>query len=173
VDKQQKTRVIEEWRERFGKSSSSVVVHCEGLDTKQVDEIRNACHEAGVDYHVVKNRLAKLAAEGTGAEELIPYLKGPNAILVGFEDEIAPAKIIAKAAAKIDKIKIIAGVLNGKYLDEAGVKELSKLPGRDELRGQLLGMFDALPGGFVRLLAAVPQGLLNVLNAKSKQLETE
>ncbi len=171
MNKQGKSEIIDALHEKFANSSASVLVHYSGMSTSQVNEIRRKCHELGVTYQVIKNRLAKRAAQGTETELFSSKFKGPSAIIIGYKDEIAPAKAVVKFVKEFELLKLVGGSLNGKLLTDKEVIQLSKMPGRNELRGQLLGLFNAVPGGFVRLLNAVPAGLLNVLEARKRQLE--
>jgi len=167
----EKQAAVETWKEMFDSATSLVLCDYSGLKANQINDLRRECHEANVNFQVVKNTLAKRAIEGSANEFLADSFKGTIAVAFGIEDQVAPAKVLAKAAKDYDSFELIAGALDGKPLDAAGVQTLSKMPGRDELRGQLLGLFDAVPGGFVRLLNAVPGGMVNVLDARKRDLE--
>lgn len=167
----EKQAAVESWKELFSQASSVVLCDYSGLKANQIADLRRQCYDANVTFQVVKNTLARRAIEGSSNEALKDYFKGTIAVAFGIEDQVAPAKVLAKAAKDMKAVEIIVGALDGQVLDAAGVETLSKMPGRDELRAQLLGLFSNVPGGFVRLLNAVPGGMVNVLDARKRNLE--
>jgi len=169
-DKQQ---VIERWKEVFANSSVLVLASYTGLTANALNTLPKQAREAGVDFHVVKNNLVRIALKGSINEFLGDSLKGPVAIATCAHDQIAPAKLLVKAAKDNKALEILGGAIDGQRLDANGVVTLSKMPSKDELRAQFLGLLNAVPGGFVRLLAAVPGGFLNVLDARRRALEEE
>jgi large subunit ribosomal protein L10 len=121
--------------------------------------------QAGVEYRVVKNKLLKLAAEGTPAEELRSFCTGPTAIALSGDDPVAPAKILSKFAKEIDAFELKAGVLSGKLMTVAEINALADLPSRDELLAKALSSMNAPVSNFVGTMAAIPRSLVQVLNA--------
>lgn len=158
----------------IAKAQSVVVAHYAGLTVEQVSQLRNQCRSAGVTYKVAKNTVAKIALKGTPFEQLAPLLKGPIAMALSPEDPAAGAKVLLEYAKENEKLVIIGAALpDQKALDAKGVKTLSTLPGRNELRAQLLGVLTAPARNFVSVLAAGPRSLLNVLQARQTQLEAK
>ncbi len=164
MDRARKREVVAMLKEVFETSSSVVVAHNLGLTVAQITDLRNRLYEAGGSAKVAKNRLARLALQGTSREGLGDYLKGPT-ILFYSEDPVVAPKIVAEFARKNEKIEILGGALDDSVLDADGIKALAELPSLDELRGKLIGLIQApaqkiasvlaAPGGQVaRLLAA-------------------
>lgn len=167
----QKQEFVSTWVERFGEASVAILVNYSGLTANELNELRKECHQSNVKFHVVKNTLARRALEGMPMAFLGESMKGPIAVAIGVEDQIAPAKVMVKMTKDLKKLEILCGALDGKPLSAADVDALSKMPGRDELRASFLGLLSNVPGGFVRLLNAVPGGLVNVLDARRRKLE--
>ena len=116
--------------------------------------------------------LVKLAIQEEGySDGLEEHLAGPTAIAWSYEDPVAPAKVAVDFAKDNDKLKVKCAVVEGEVLDEAGVTQLSKMPGKDEIKAQLLATFMAPANQFVRLIAAAPTNFLYLLNARKSELE--
>lgn len=170
MDKQTKATTVEELKETLGKVQSLILADYRGLTVSETlglrSEIRqNACH-----YRVIKNTLVKRAIDGTPMEGLSSLFKGPTAIAYSFEDPVAPAKVIDKFEGQLKKLEVKGGFLDGEVLDPAGVKNLAKMKGKDELRAELLAQLMAPAQSLVRLLNAGPQNFLYLLQAKEREL---
>ena len=139
----------------------------QGIEVNVMNELRSEFRKQGVEYHTIKNTLARLAVKGTDMEPLAEHFTGPVAIAYSPEDAISPAKVI-KDFAKDHKEKFVVkgAFLDGQMLDEAGVQALANLPTKDELRVQFLLTLTAGPTQFIRTLSAGPQALLMVFQAK-------
>jgi large subunit ribosomal protein L10 len=123
-----------------------------------------------VDYKVVKNTLARLAAKGTALEKFTKELKGPNAIILGYDDVVAPAKVLRDVLKdQGDKMTVKAGVVQGNLVDARGLAALADMPGLPELRGMLVGMISAPASKLVRLLSTPGGQVARVLKAKSEK----
>jgi large subunit ribosomal protein L10 len=171
VDRGQKEAQVAEIKDRFGRMASAVVTDFRGLDVESINALRREFFKADVEYKVVKNTLVKRAiGEESYAEGLSAFLAGPTAIAWSYEDPVAPAKVVADFAKSNEKLKIKCAVLDGEVLDEEKVQALSKLPGKDEIKSQLLATFMAPAQQMVRLLAAGPTNFLYLLNAKKNAL---
>ena len=172
MNREQKTEVVEQWRERFSSATATVIVDYKGLSAANMTDLRKQCKESGVYFGIVKNTLARLALEGSSIAKLAEDLKGPMAIAVTPDsDQTQPARVLTKFAKDNEALEVKFGTLGGEVLDSAGVEELAKLPSMDELRGQLLSLFLAVPQKFVRLLNEVPSGLVRVLEARRQKQE--
>ena len=133
---EQKAQQVEEIVEKVKKSKSIVLVDYRGLTVAQDTEMRTSMRGAGVDYKVIKNRLVLRALNG-----FEKVLEGPTAVAFGYEDAVAPAKIVADTVAKTNnKIAIKGGIIEGKQASAEEVNALSKIPAKPVLVGQLLGM---------------------------------
>lgn len=142
----------------------------------ETDKLRGDLRSAGIKYKVLKNTLARLAYEGSDVSLLRNHLVGPRAAAWTYDEDKAPilAKILLDFAKTHAKLEVVAGVVAGSLLDPVDIDALSKLPGKSEMRGRLLGTLNAPVGSFVNTLAAVPRALLNALKAiEAKKAEGE
>ena len=173
MNREQKSEVIDRLRDMLSSTPSVVVTNFSGLSVETSDALRSRMRAAEVRYEVVKNTLAKRAVAGTDKENMGSLFKGNSAIAYHAEDPSAPAKILKEFFAKNKDtgLTIKGGWVDGSVLDEAGVEMLSKLPGRDELRSQLLRVLNGASTQFVRVLAAAPTDFVQVLRARSESLE--
>ena len=138
---EQKAQQVEEIVEKVKKSKSIVLVDYRGLTVAQDTEMRVNMRNAGVDYKVLKNRLVLRALNNCGFEGFEKVLEGPTAVAFGYEDAVAPAKIVAETITKTNnKIAIKGGIIEGKQASAEDVNKLSKIPAKPVLVGQLLGM---------------------------------
>ena len=120
---------------------------------------------------VVKNTLLDRASEGTDTALMKDFLKGPNAIVLSKEDPVAPAKILVKFAKDNEKLEIKAAALSGKLLNVDEIKQLAKMPSKEELLSKLVYTLNAVPTSFVNVLSGIPRSFVNVLNAIKDQKE--
>ena len=138
---EQKAQQVEEIVEKVKKSKSIVLVDYRGLTVAQDTEMRVNMRKAGVDYKVLKNRLVLRALNNCGFDGFEKVLEGPTAVAFGYEDAVAPAKIVAETVTKTNnKIAIKGGIIEGKQASVEEVNALSKIPAKPVLVGQLLGM---------------------------------
>jgi large subunit ribosomal protein L10 len=154
LNREQKTQVIAKLSESLNGVPSVVVANFAGLTVEDTEKLRSQLRKAGVHYEVVKNKLAVKAISDTNKSGISAYLKGNTAIAFHKDDPVAPAKIIREFAEKNKHIKLIGGWMDGNVLDAKGVDQLATLPGKNELRGQLLSVFNGASSAFVRLLQA-------------------
>ncbi|MCU0664523.1 MAG: 50S ribosomal protein L10 [Myxococcota bacterium] len=174
MDRAQKTQEINELRERFDRMASAVVTDFRGMDVETLNSLRNKFREASVEYKVVKNTLVKKAlADKDFIGKLDGFLHGPSAVAWSYEDPAAAAKVAIKFVKDHKKLALKCAIVDGKVLDERGVESLSKLPGKNELRGKLLATFLAPATEFVRLMAAAPTNFLYVMQARKRNLEEQ
>src|ERR1041384_4526042 len=152
------------------KSVIAVAVGYKGIDAEATVKLRKTFREAKVDYKVVKNTLARLAAKGTPLEKFTEQLDGPNAIILGYDDVVAPAKVLRDVLKEQgDKMSVKAGVVQGNLVDAKGLAALASMPGLQELRGMLAAMIAAPATTLVRLLNTPASQIARVLQAKSEQ----
>jgi len=172
MDRMQKQTQIEEIRGRFKKMASAVVTDFRGLDVESMTALRDKFREVDVDYKVIKNTLFGLAVkEEPYHEALSQHLNGPTAVAWSYEDPAAPAKVAVAFAKDNKNLKVKCAVLDGEILEGEAVVNLSKMPGKNELLGQLLATLMAPAQEFVRLLAAAPTNFVYLLDARRRQLE--
>ena len=131
-----------------------VLAEYRGIPVEQLTKLRASARDQGVYLRVLKNTLARRAAQGTQFEPLADSMVGP--LIYGISaDPIASAKVLQNFAKTQDKLVITAGLYNGKLLDVAGIKSLASIPSRDELLSQLLGVMLAPVSAMARVLGAV------------------
>ena len=158
MDRTQKEEMVSFLKGVFDTSASIVVVRNLGLNVAEMSDLRNQMREQGATLKVAKNRLARLALEGTEVEGLADHLTGTT-VLGYSEDVVAAAKVLVKYAKDNEKIEIIGGSMEATILDVNGVKSLASLPGLDELRGKIVGLLQA-PAGKLASITQAPAGQL-------------
>lgn len=166
MNRQQKADMVAELREELQNVPSLIVASSAGVDANTMTVLRAKLRAVGAKYRIIKNTLATIALKDTELENVTSKFVGETAVVYHPEDAVAAAKVFSEFAEKNDKIIVRGGWLAGTVLDEAGVNALAKMPGKDELRAQLLSVMNQVPTQFVRVLAAGPTSFLNVLNAR-------
>ncbi len=167
----QKKEVVERLAKEFKESEISILIDYKGLNVLKMTELRALLRKEGIQIEVVKNSLMERASEGTDAALMKDFFKGPNALVLSKKDPVAPAKILINFAKDNDKLEIKAGALAGKFLNPEEIKQLAKLPSREELLGKLVYTLNAVPTSLVNVLSGVPRAFVNVLNAIKDQKE--
>ena len=152
-----KQPIVEEISNSIKDAQSVVLVNYSGLTVEQDTILRKELREAGVQYKVYKNTMMRRAFEGTAFESLSEHLHGTNAIAISETDATAPARILAKYAKDVKAIKLVAGVVEDKYYDEAGIKALADIPAREVLLGRLLGSMQSPIANFARVIKQIAE----------------
>lgn len=158
MERAEKVEFVKELNGIFAAAGSVVVAHNTGLTVAQSTELRNKMREAGASVKVAKNRLAKLALQGTEAEGMADLFTGPTMIAY-CDDPVTAPKIAAEFAKKNEQYVILGGSMGATLLDESGVKALATMPSLDELRGKLVGLLQA-PAGKIAQVVNAPAGQL-------------
>ena len=170
MQRNEKQELIGELKAKMEKSVIAVAVGYKAIGAEATVKLRKTFREAKVDYKVVKNTLARLAAKGTPLEKFTEQLDGPNAIILGYDDVVAPAKVLRDVLKEQgEKMTVKAGVVQGNLVDAKGLAALADMPGLPELRGMLVGMIAAPATKLVRLLNTPGGQLARVLKAKSEK----
>lgn len=158
MDRNQKAELVASLNGVFSSAGVVVVTHYTGLNVAEMTDLRAKMLGAGASFKVSKNRMAKLALEGTTAAPIAELFSGPTAI--GWSDDpVAAPRIIANFAKDNEKLVILGGVMGDTVLDATGVKALAELPSLDELRGKLVGMIST-PATRIAAITAAPAGQL-------------
>ncbi len=152
-----KQPIVNEIAECVKDAESVVLVHYSGMSVETETQMRKELREAGITYKVYKNTMMNFAFKDTPCEPLCQYLQGPNAIAVSKTDATAPARIISGYLRKAKDLKMIAGVVEGKYYDEAAMASLAAIPSRDVLIGRLLGSIQAPIANLARVLKQIAE----------------
>ena len=156
MDRAQKAEFVASMKDTLAEAGSVVVAHYAGLTVADMTELRTSMRDAGATVKVAKNRLVKLAIEGTETEHMAPLFQGQTLIAYA-EDPVAAPKAAAEYAKKNDKLVLLGGAMGATHLDEAGVKALATMPSLDEMRGKLIGMITT-PAQRLAVLTAAPAG---------------
>lgn len=165
----QKQEMVGSIAAKLQTAKSAVLANFQGLNMEAMDTLRSTCKEQNIALLASKKTLVKIAFKDAGFDVDTKAFDGSVAVLLGMTDEIAPAQVIAKFAKNHDVVKIFGGVLEGQFIDSAKVQQLSALPSKQQLLGQLVGTINAPVSGFVNVLAGNIRGLANVLNAVKDQ----
>ena len=150
-----KKGVVADIKQKFEKAQTAVLVDYRGLNVAEDTELRNQLRKAGVEYAVLKNTMINLAIQDMGLDDMKAHLEGPTAVAFGYEDAIAPAKILSDFVKKSKKMTIKCGVCDGAYLDEAGVQALANTPSREVLIAKIMGSMMSSVSKFVYALEAI------------------
>ena len=152
-----KKPVVEEISESIKDAQAVIIASYSGITVEQDTALRKEMREAGVHYKVYKNTMMNFAFKGTDCEPLCKHLEGPNAVAISKDDATAPARILAKYAKDVKTLKLVAGVVEGGYYDQAGIKALSEVPSREELLGKLLGSIQSPIANFARVISQIAE----------------
>lgn len=173
MNRTEKEQVIGELREKMAKAKAAIVAEPKGLNVATVTELRKKLRDAKIDYRVVKNTLAARAAKGTPVEPVAEKFVGPTALVMSYDDVVTPAKLLAEFMKDRENFTIRAAIIEGKVVDAKGVQALAKLPGLQELRGQIAALIAQPATKLVRMIGTPGQQLAQVLGARREQLEKQ
>jgi len=173
LNRTEKEAVIGNLHAKMAKAKAAILAEPRGLNVATVTELRRKCREAKVEYRIVKNSLAIRAAKGTDLEQLAEKFVGPTALVMSYDDVVAPAKILADFSKDRENFALRIAVVQGKVIDVKGIMALAKLPSLPELRSKIAGTIAQPASKLVRLLAAPGQQLAQVLGARREQLEKQ
>ena len=152
-----KQPIVDEIKGYAADAKAAVLVDYCGLTVEQDTQLRKKLREAGVVYKVYKNTLLKRAFEGTDFAQLDQHLEGPTAIAFGLEDATAPARILNEFAKEADALQLKAGVVEGTYYDEKGIKVIATIPSREVLLSKLLGSLQSPIANFARVIKQIAE----------------
>jgi len=170
VDRSQKEQLVTALRQVFEDTTLLVVTHQTGLTVAESTDLRRQMRAAGASFKVTKNRLARLALEGTKCVGISDLFKGPTAIAYST-DPVAAARVAVGFAKGNDKLLILGGMMGDQTLDPAAIKALADLPSLDELRAKLVGLLGT-PATRVAVVLQAPAGqLARVVNAYAQKGE--
>lgn len=164
VDRAEKAAAVADLNGVFKAANTVVVAHYAGLTVAQMQSLRKQARQAGASVKVAKNRLAKIALEGTDAASIGPLLKGPTVIAYS-SDPIAASKVSTDFAKANEKFVILGGVMGKTTLDPNGVKALASLPSLDELRAKIVGLIQAPATKIAQVINAPAAKVARVVQA--------
>ena len=170
--KEEKVEQVELLTEKLKKAKVAVLTDYRGLTVSQMQELRGRLRTGNVEYRVVKNTLARRAADAAGYAALESQLQGPVAIAFGYEDLSLPPRLINEfVRATRLKLEVVGGLVEGRVFNRDQIKQLADLPSREVLLAQLLGTLQSPVGQLVGIMQTPLQQLLGVLDAYKSKLE--
>lgn len=167
----EKEAAVLELQERLKRARSVILTDFRGLSVAEITELRSLLRKASVDYHVVKNTLARLATQETELRDLRNGFEGPTAIALGYGDPIAPTKILTEFAKTRSALQIKGGYVERRIVGQAEIHALSQLPPREVLLARLVGGMQGSLYSFVSILKGQIQALITALDAIRAQRE--
>jgi large subunit ribosomal protein L10 len=172
MSREKKTEVIDSLKQLFSRCSVAVLTDYRGQSADEMTRLRRRLREVGIDYRVVKNTLARFAAQRSGREELAGYFEGPVAIAFGYGDITEPAKALATYIEESKaSMTIKGGFLADRLLTKEEIITLSALPSKEVLLARVVGGVQGPLAALVGQLAAPMTGLIAGLQARIQQLE--
>ena len=166
MNKESKKNYIEEMKKVFSSSDSVMIAQYQGLNVTELDDLRKQLRDKGILFKVTKNRITKLAIKESPVKDLEKYFTGPTAAAMS-SDPIATAKILTKFAKSHSKLKIVAGFMDGKVLDEKEVAIIATLPSLEEARAKIVGILATPAQKLVSILLAPGSKIAILARAKS------
>lgn len=170
MDRSQKEELVASLHQTFAETNLIIVTQQSGMTVAEVSDLRRKMREAGASYKVTKNRLTRLALEGTRYEALKELFTGPTAVAVSV-DPVAAAKVCVTFAKANEKLIIVGGAMGETQLDASAIQALATLPSLDQLRGKLIGLLQAPATKVAGVVQAPAAQLARVLSAYSSQGE--
>jgi len=167
----QKKELVTRLAQELSDCEIAIIADYKGLDVLSITDLRAQLRNENVQMEVVKNTLLERASEGTDAALMKEFYKGPNALILSKDDPVTPAKILVKFAKDNDKLEIKAAALGGKLLSPEEIKQLAKMPSKEELLGKFVSVLNQVPTSLVQVLSGVPRSFVNVLNNIKDQKE--
>ncbi|HSE83255.1 MAG TPA: 50S ribosomal protein L10 [Thermodesulfobacteriota bacterium] len=173
LTKDAKQELVREYGEKFKDNPFFFVVEYKGLTVKEMELLRRRLKKANADFGVVKNTILKIASAGTDAEKIKDLFEGPTAIAISKADAVSVAKVFTESAKELPILKLKGGVLEGKVIGVEDVSKLSKLPPKDVLLGQFMGLISSPISNFMGVLAELQRSLIYALGAVKEMKEKE
>jgi len=168
MNKQQKQTYITEMTAQFENSEAVLVTHYQGLNVKQLDDLRKQMRKHGIQFKITKNRITKLALKNSKCKDLENLFIGPTAVALS-KDAITSAKILTKFSKENKNLKILGGIMGKEILDVAGVANVATLPTLDEARAKIVGILRSPAQKIASILLAPASKIAILALEKSKK----
>jgi large subunit ribosomal protein L10 len=165
-----KVEAVTELTDRLGRATSAIVTDYRGLTVKQLEELRARLRNEGIEYHVVKNTLARRAAEEAGVGQFSEVLVGPVGLALGFGDLSTPARILNEYFRVNRRLPIVAGLVEKRVLDADAVRAVADLPSREVLLSQLAGTLQSPLSSLAGALNSILSNFAATLDAYREKL---
>jgi len=166
MSKEAKKIYIEEMKKNFASNEAIMIAQYQGLNVTELDALRKELREKGIIFKITKNRITKIAIKDSPVKDLEKYFTGPTAAAMS-SDPITTAKILSKFAKSNNKLKIVAGFMDGKVLDDKEVAIIATLPSLEEARANIVGILATPAQKLVSILLAPGSKIANLARAKS------
>ena len=168
---------VKQLKDRLEGAKAIVLVDYKGINIEEVNELRGRMRQNEVDYFVSKNTFIKEALHQIGIEKLDPYLKGPTAVAVSLNDEITPAKELAKFKKEVMGDKNFpafkVGYIGNSLIGVEGLKQFASMPSKEQLLSMMLQGFNATINGFVGALSGIMRKFVYAIDAIAKKQSEE
>ncbi len=165
MNKEAKKIYVEEMKKNFNANESVMIAQYQGLNVNELDSLRKELRDKGILFKITKNRITKIAIKDTSKKDLEKFFTGPTAAALS-SDPISTAKILTKFSKSNNKLKIIAGYMDGKVLDEKEVSIIATLPSLEEARAKIVGILTTPAQKLVSILLAPGSKIANLARAK-------
>lgn len=159
-----KEQMLAEYEQGLAKAPHAFLLGYQGITVPQVTELRNRVRQSGGEYVVVKNTLALRAIDSQALGQLKDHFVGPTAVVFALKDPVSVAKALTDFAKDVPAIQFKAGLVEGRAVPAEQIKDIASLPSREELIAKLLFLLQSPVTRFARVLAAVPQQFVAVLD---------
>jgi ribosomal protein L10 len=169
----QKETLRQELHEKFGRATVAILAHYDGLSVEDLGRLRREIRNVGGEFRVIKNTVARKAAEGTPLALAHDAFEGPVAVTLGYGDPVLPAKALRAYAVKHARLRIRIGVIEGQACDAARVAAIASMPSRAVLVGILAGTLNAPIAQLARLLQAITASFARALGAVAERRSSE
>ena len=166
MSKEAKKNYVDEMKKSFSANESVMIAQYQGLNVNELDALRKELRDKGIIFKITKNRITKIALKDSPCKDLEKYFTGPTAAAMS-SDPITSAKILTKFAKSNNKLKIVAGFMDGKVLDEKEVSVIATLPSLEEARAKIVGILASPAQKLVSILLAPGSKIANLARAKS------
>lgn len=178
MEKAEKDQIVENLSARLSKSEVSIIADYQGLSVMEFTELRKLLRDSGSLGQVFKNTLVRRSAKksvgddvSADFEKFLGTLKGPTLVITSDKDPVSPAKILAQFMKEKQKVKVKGAWLDGKFLDQSAVDQLSKMPGKEEILGKLLALLNTPATQLLRLMNTPATQMTRVIDAQREKLQ--
>jgi large subunit ribosomal protein L10 len=166
-----KAVVIDELADQLSRAKLTILTDYRGLSVTALQNLRASLRPHNAEFRIAKNTLTRIAAEKAGIDGLTPFLDGPLALVLAYDDIVAPSKAISDFARTSRILTVKSAVLDNTVIASNAIEDLATMPSREELLGKLLGLLNSPAQRLVTVINQPTQGFVRVLNAYAEQKE--
>jgi large subunit ribosomal protein L10 len=161
----EKEKTVKELTEKLSEIKSLFLTDFRGLNVEEMSKLRRELRKGGAEYKITKNTMIRMAAQQTGLEAIVDYLKGPTGMVLSYQDPVAPAKVLYEINQKTEKPKIKIIWMEGRIIDGKHLKKLATLPPREVILTQMIFSLNAPLSNFVGTLQGILRNCVGVIEA--------